>query len=269
MAMTRPLLVSTDWLVERLSESGIVVVDTRPPFFYAQGHIPGAVNLPLFLLAAGAQPPNGATVGARLGNAGIGAESHVVLYDDGASPTASHAAWILRFIGHANVSVVAGGMTAWASEGKEVEYAPDSRASVSYSAAQPVRGVLAEIADVRGAIDDPNAVIVDVRNPSEYLGLQQTALRNGHIPGAVNLEWSNNLQIENGVASVRPDDDLRAMYGDAGITRDRRVVVHCQSGSRSTFTWLILTHLGYESVLNYAGGWQEWGNRDDTAVEEP
>src|SRR5437588_10755510 len=112
--------VSSEWLAERLTDTSLVVVDTRPPFFYSQGHIEGAVSLPLFLLAAGG--PSADSIAGRLGEIGVSRDAQVVVYDDGASPTATHAAWILLSIGHPVVRVLDGGITKWASEDREVDY---------------------------------------------------------------------------------------------------------------------------------------------------
>jgi thiosulfate/3-mercaptopyruvate sulfurtransferase len=264
MDQREPVFVSSQWLADHLSDSTIVVVDARPPFFYAQGHLQGSVSLPLLLLAAGDATLEG--ISKRLGAAGIAPESHVVIYDDGASPTATHAAWLLISIGHPAVSVLDGGITKWASEDREVEYAPAALAPATYTPAQPSPDAEASFEDVLAAIGDPNTVIVDVRRPSEFLGAQATARRNGHVPGALNIEWSNNLDVIGGIPRLRGVDELRTLYTSAGVTPDKRVIVYCQSGNRSTFTWMALKELGYEDVLNYASGWQEWGNRPDSPV---
>jgi thiosulfate/3-mercaptopyruvate sulfurtransferase len=266
--MTQPIFVRTDWIAERLMDSSIALVDARPPFFYAQGHIPGAISVPLFLLVGAPGRPDVAATATRLGRSGIGPGDHVVLYDDGASPTAAHAAWVLHYLGHGEVSVIEGGITKWANEGKDIDDGSVTREPVVYRVPEPDRSVLGELEDVLRAAADPETVVVDVRTPAEYLGFQMTARRNGHIPGAVNVDWSNNLEMRDGIAQLREDDALRRLYSEAGVTPDKRVVVHCQSGSRSTFTWLTLKHLGFDNVSNYAAGWQEWGNLPDTPIDE-
>jgi thiosulfate/3-mercaptopyruvate sulfurtransferase len=266
MDQKEPVFVSSEWLADHLTDSTIAVVDARPPFFYAQGHLQGAVSLPLLLLAAGDRSPE--SISKRLGAAGIVPQSHLVIYDDEASPTATHAAWLVSSIGHPAVSVLDGGITKWASEDREVDYAPTVVAPASYTPVQPFAAPEASFDDVLAAIGDPNTVIVDVRGPSEFLGVQATARRNGHIPGALNIEWSNNLEANDGIPRLRGRDELRTLYTSAGVTPDKQVIVYCQSGNRSTFTWMALKELGYGDVLNYASGWQEWGNRSDSLVTD-
>jgi thiosulfate/3-mercaptopyruvate sulfurtransferase len=261
---TGSYFASTDWLAAHLD--AVVVVDARPPFFHVQGHIPNAVSLPLFSVAGAAGFAE--AIASAVGRAGISRDSPLVLYDDGASPTASHLALLLREIGHASIGVLNGGITKWARDGFDVDYSPVELPSVDYGSPPAVAGLTATAEDVLTALDDPGSVIVDVRHPSEYLGVRPTARRNGHIPGAVNIDWSNNLQSEEGVARLRSPEELRQLYETARVTPDKNVILHCQSGNRSTFTWLVLKELGYEKVLNYASGWQEWGNRLDTPVEQ-
>jgi len=263
--MTRaPNFVSTAWLSARLS-GDVVIVDCRPPFFHAQGHVPGAVNLPLFVIAAA---ESAEAISARVGQAGISRGDPLVLYDDGASPTASHVAFLLEGIGHPSVSVLDGGITKWARDGFDVDYSPVVLPAADYGSPTSIPGIAASTDEVLQALSDPATVIVDVRHPSEYLGVQHTARKNGHIPGAINIDWTNNLESTEGVSRLHSTEDLKRLYADAGVTPDKHVIVHCQSGSRSTFTWLVLKSLGYENVSNYAAGWQEWGNRPDTPVEE-
>ena len=113
-----------------------------------------------------------------------------------------------------------------------------------------------------------DAVILDVRTPSEYLGLRRTAGRNGHVPGAVNIDWQDNLSAGNDdIPRLLDDRELHLMYESAGVTPDKLVLVHCQTGVRSSETFMVLKELGYPRVANYVAGWQEWGNRTDTPVE--
>lgn len=266
---TEPM-VSGDWLAAALDDSGVVPVDVRPPHFYAQAHLPGAVNLPVFLLQGpdGGPPPEEA-VAQRLGQLGISRATHVVAYDDGASPSAAVLYLLLSYYRHPAISVLDGGITKWRHDGRDWEYSSTAPTPVEYRMAGTDPAILASIQDVRAALDDPAVAIVDTRSPAEYLGLQMSAARNGHIPGAINVEWSNGLvQSEDAIAQARPASELRDIYAAAGITPDKTVIAYCQSGSRSSHTVLALKSLGYPDVRNYAAGWQEWGNRHDTPVDE-
>ena len=86
----------------------------------------------------------------------------------------------------------------------------------------------------------------------------------GAIPGAVHLEWTNNLQAD---GRFKPAAQLRAMYEAQGVTPDKEVMTYCQGGYRAAHAYLALRILGYPNVRNYTGSWKEWGDRVDVPVE--
>jgi len=265
-----PLIVDTDWLSERLEDSDYAVVDVRQPYFYGQGHVPGAVNLPDYYLYgdSGAPPPADDLAG-RIGALGITRDTHVIACDDGGSYAAARLFWVLRHFRHDAVSVLDGGITRWRAEGKDWEYTPAVPSPVAYEIGEPDDATIADVQTVMSAVGAPDTVLLDVRSPGEYLGLQMSAARNGRIPGAINIDWVNNLERVNGAYfRFRGIEELRTLYETAGATPDKTVLVYCQAGGRSSATFLVLRALGYPNVHMYPAGWQEWGNRSDTPVEE-
>ena len=119
---------------------------------------------------------------------------------------------------------------------------------------------------VRDAIDAPDIVVLDVRARTEYEGTNIRAARGGHVPGAVNIEWTDATAGDNVLKSARRA--ARDVRRRAGVTPDKEVIAHCQLGIRAVHTWFVLKHvLGYPNVRNYDGSWQEWGNRPDSPIE--
>jgi len=266
--MEIPVFVSTAWLADRLGDAAVAVVDVRPPFFYAQAHLPGAVSLPIFLFSDPSGPPPAASFRERLGQLGISAETRVVACDDGASPMAARLFWVLQAIGHRRCSILDGGITRWMHEGRETETPPTERARTVYDS-QPIDpSVRLDMGAMREIVNRREALILDVRSPAEYLGYQATAARNGHIPGAINVEWSTALGESEGLPALEDDSFLRSLYEGAGVTFNRPVVVYCQSGARASHTFAVLKHLGFANVATYSAGWQEWGNTPHLPVEE-
>jgi len=266
--MEIPVFVSTAWLADRLGDAAVAVVDVRPPFFYAQAHLPGAVSLPIFLFSDPSGPPPAASFRERLGQLGISAETRVVACDDGASPMAARLFWVLQAIGHRRCSILDGGITRWMHEGRETETPPTERARTVYGS-QPIDpSVRLDMGAMREIVNRREALILDVRSPAEYLGYQATAARNGHIPGAINVEWSTALGESEGLPALEDDSFLRSLYEGAGVTFNRPVVVYCQSGARASHTFAVLKHLGFANVATYSAGWQEWGNTPHLPVEE-
>lgn len=262
-------MVEPRWLSERLQDATVVPVDVRPPHFYAQGHVPGAVNLPGFFLSAPTGgPPAPQDIARRLGALGIGRDTHVVAYDDGASSVAARLLWVLHYLRHRRVSILNGGVTRWRHNGYDWEYQAVSPAAVTYRVGSPDEMVIVSKEQVAAAIGDPDTIIIDTRSPGEYLGHQRSAEKDGHVPTAVNVDWTNNLQRdEHSVTLMQTEEALRTLYWAASVTPDKKVIVYCQSGGRSSQTYATLMHLGYEHVANYAYGWQEWGNDPGAPVE--
>ena len=111
-----------------------------------------------------------------------------------------------------------------------------------------------------------STVILDTRSDDEYCGTTVRAKRGGAIPGAVHIEWTQNLTPE---GEFKPAAELRAMYEHAGVTPDREVITYCQGGYRAAHAYLALRLLGYPRVRSYVGSWKEWGDREDLPIEVP
>ncbi len=109
-------------------------------------------------------------------------------------------------------------------------------------------------------------ILVDTRSDDEYCGTKVRAARGGAIPGAVHLEWTNNLGTD---GAFKPVDELKQMYEEAGVTPEREVITYCQGGYRAAHSYLALRLIGYPRVRNYIGSWKEWGDRTDLPIERP
>lgn len=263
------VFVSTEWLSDRLNDPAVQVVDVRQPFFYQQAHIPGAVSLPLMLLPSDRNGvPTADTLASTLGEVGIAPDTQVVAYDDGASNAAARLFWLLTMYGHRAVSVLDGGITAWRHAGLDWAYEPVRVSPTSYPTPIIDPSVVTSTDVLKASLGGRDTALVDTRSPGEYLGLRPTALRDGHIPGAVNVDWTANFREDNGIAVKQDSETLRDLYRAAGVTPEKQVTVYCASGMRASETFAVLKSLGYPQVSLYVPGWNEWGNRDDTPVEE-
>ncbi|HSK17403.1 MAG TPA: sulfurtransferase [Gaiellaceae bacterium] len=272
------VLVTTDWLAERLEDPGIAVAEVdEDPDLYDEGHIPGAVKLHW---RDDLQDPverdvvDRETFEALLGSRGIGNETTVVLYGDKNNWFAAYAYWYLKVYGHGDVRILDGGRQKWIDEGRELTKDVPSPQAVSYAAQERDESIRAYRDQVREWIENGAVALVDVRSPGEYAGdlvappgyEQEGAQRAGHIPTAVSIPWASAVRDD---GTFKSAEELRELYGGKGVDPDRPVTAYCRIGERSAHTWFVLRELlGYEDVRNYDGSWTEWGNLVDVPIEK-
>ena len=272
------VLVSTDWVAQHLSDPAIriveVDVDTKA---YGEGHVPNAVGWAwdtqlCDTLRRDIIPQ--ATFEKLLGGSGIGNATTVILYGDNNNWFAAWALWQLKVYGHQDVRLMDGGRKKWIAEGRELTTDAPSVKPVSYNAQAPDTSIRAFLSEVMKASSERSAQLVDVRSPQEFTGeilappgLPETCQRGGHIPGAKNIPWAKACNED---GTFKSAEELRTLYGGAGVTGQQPVIAYCRIGERSSHTWFVLKHLlGYPNVKNYDGSWTEWGNLVAAPVEKP
>ena len=277
-ATQQDVLVSTEWVVEHLNDASIriveVDVDTKA---YGEGHIPNAIgwdwNTELCdTLRRDIIPKE--KFEQLMGQAGIDNNTTVILYGDNNNWFAAWAFWQLKIYGHKDVRLMNGGRKKWIAEGRELVTDAPKAAAKSYTAQQPDFSIRAFLSEATKASSAASAKLVDVRSPQEFTGeilappgLPETCQRGGHIPGAKNIPWGKACNEDGTFKSV---EELRALYGGAGIDGTQPVIAYCRIGERSSHTWFVLKYLlGFKDVRNYDGSWTEWGNLVAAPVEKP
>lgn len=268
--MAQAPILSSDALAQLLrSESGVVLLDARAGGYDA-GHLRGAqrADLETQLSAArdeGANPARGGRHPLpplerwtqQLGAWGIGPETHVVVYDDqSGANAAARAWWMLRAVGHERVSVLDGGFAAAVAAGLETTSdVPAVEARPPYPATEWQRPTV-DMNRVDALRNDAGWKVLDVRSGERFRGetepIDPVA---GHIPGAVNLPFVENLEQ----GRFKSPQELRNLYQAllGGIPADR-LVVHCGSGVTACHTLLALEAAGLDGAALYVGSWGEW-----------
>lgn len=262
------LLTTPQELQNRLTGSKLCLIDVRTAEEFARGHISGATHFDLFGLSLvdTSEAPLKAflhMIHHVLELRGVSADKEVVFYEENSGMRAARGLWFLEYFGHPNVRVLDGGIQAWKRAGYELitEAVPPRTAEFKTT---PRREVLATFADVLSSLGKTDVTIVDTRSADEYMGRNVRAARGGAIPGAVHLEWTNNLDSE---GKYKAQHELREMYENLGVTPDKEVIPYCQGGYRAAHTYVALRLIGFPKVRNYLGSWKEWGDRVDLPIE--
>lgn len=267
---TLPLLIEPDDLEHYLNNPNVRVVDLCRADIYARQHIPGAVHLDYTKIIRNKPPviglvPDTTTLNEIFSDLGITPHTQVVAYDEEGGGKAARFLWTLQTLGHAHITLLNGGLAAWAAEGHRLDSAAVTVAPTTYSG-NVNTSVIADRAYILGKLKNPAVCLLDCRTPREFSGEVRSAERAGHIPGAVNMDWllamdqARNLRF-------RTPDELRTLLTQRGVTPDKEVIVYCHTHHRSAHTYMVLKSLGYERVRGYAGSWSDWGNAKDTPIE--
>ncbi|ERH47074.1 sulfurtransferase [Pseudomonas sp. MDMC216] len=262
-------LVSTDWLEKNLKDPKVRIIEVSVvPGVYERGHIPGAVN---FAWHSDLVDPVRRDIASQeafqqlLRKAGVNDDSTTILYGDNNNWFAAWGAWVFDVYGVDNVKLLDGGRAKWEAEGRTL----DSRASTPKAGNVTVQAankdLRAFLPDVLAAAEKRSDVqLVDIRSPDEYngkvfapQGVQELAVRAGHVPGAVNVPWGQAVAAD---GTFKSAEELKKVYGAVGIDGSKPIITYCRIGERSSHTWFALKKiLGYD-VRNYDGSWTEYGN---------
>ena len=272
--------VEIEWLAQHRADPRVRAIDARSVPHggvvampsgaeqYAAGHIPGAVHLdyaedlsdPATPYATRVAPPE---LFARvMGEHGIGDDTIVLAYDAGTIPFAARLVWMLRYYGHDEAYVIAGGFPAWVAAGYPVK--TDTPAVVPATFTPRPRP------ELRASRDEVLA-IAEGRSGAQLLETQRDqtyAQRDRDITGAVRL--SGNLLLEDARGGrVADSATLDRLVGNAGLDRHARTVVSCGSGVSASGAWLALREAGFDDVAVYDGSWMEWEHDVLPTVPKP
>ena len=263
-----PLVIEADDLATRLDAPELILVDLTSPARYATGHIPGARFVDPKRTQLGQPPAPGllpahSALEALFGELGHNPDAVYVVYDDEGGGWAGRFIWLLDVIGHRHYHYLDGGVLAWEAEQRPLsaEVPAPHAGTVSLTLRDEPTATREYLQSRIGAAD---LAIWDARGPLEYSGEKVLAAKGGHIPGAINFEWTAGMDK---ARYLRIRTDMQHILENLGITPDKEIITHCQTHHRSGFTYLVAKALGYPRVKGYAGSWGEWGNHPDTPVE--
>ncbi|RZJ66968.1 MAG: sulfurtransferase [Flavobacterium sp.] len=272
-----PPIIQPEELVLAKAENIILIDASAGPEAYSnyrEAHLDRAIFIGTENLAA---KPNDPAIGGRhplpdlrdfsnfLGNIGIAPDSHVIIYDDkNGSNASARLWWMLRGVGHLNVQVLNGGLPAAVKAGYAVS---DAVSKINTLSPYPVSGwqlPVASMGDVRKASIE-GGTIIDVRDKARYDGITEPIdLIAGHIPGAINIPFSTNLDDNGFFLSPAVLHEKYKKY----ITSSDNAIVHCGSGITACHTLLAIDYAGLPIPKLYVGSWSEWSRNEITAVRQ-
>ena len=277
----KDVLVSPDWLAEHIETFGdddpayrLIEADKEYDEAYAETHIPNAIGL---RWNEDLQDSTERDLLKKedfeqvMGEHGITEDTTVVIYSDEHNQWAAYTYWEMKYYGHDDVRLLDGGRDYWFDNDYPATTEEPSFTEREYNAAGPFE----DIRTYRDGVNqsrEQDVPLVDVRSHDEFVGdiiappdSKETAQRAGHIPGAQNISWSENVGDD---YRFKSRDDLEQLYDEYGVEDDGAVVTYCRIGERSSLTWFSLHELlGYDSVLNYDGSWTEWGSMVRSPIE--
>lgn len=270
-----PLLIEIDELNALLNEQeeAFVLVDLGKAERFEQAHIPGARLVTPGETQRGAPIPGllpeTAALEAMMARLGIGQDTPVIVYDDEGGGWAGRFIWLLDEIGHRNHAYLNGGLSAWLDEGLATQQGSSARASTIIGPqlnTQSKGEHSYSIEELQAALADGLITIWDARSAQEHSGEKAIAKRPGRIPGARHYEWTDAMD-KNRALRLKPLEQLRSELAQVGIDDSKAIATHCQSHHRSGLSYLVGRLLGFD-IKAYAGSYGEWGNREDTAIEQ-
>jgi thiosulfate/3-mercaptopyruvate sulfurtransferase len=266
------VLVDTVWVLQHLDDDNVRLLDVSAEAdTFEAGHLPGAQYVDWKTDLTNPDDPVRGQVLSRdglsvvLSKLGVENDDTVVFYDDTSNLFAARAYWVLKYYQHDDVRIYNGGTKKWEADGEELTAEVATVAASEYQAGEPDPSIRTNWQYVVDHVDDSSTLFCDTRGPKEYAGTDVRSERGGHIPGAINVEWSNAVNPD---GTFRDAASLAELYSKAGFDPDKEIITYCQTGVRGAHTWFVLRELlGYPNVRNYDGSWEEYGNDSDSLIE--
>jgi thiosulfate/3-mercaptopyruvate sulfurtransferase len=264
-------LVETDWLEKNLSQVKILDFRTQPE--YSAGHIPGSLCLSVESLRGNINgvgsmllPPD--MLARQMSLMGIQSADRVILVYGDKPHDATIAAMAFRRVGHAEFAILDGGFAKWASEKRPLTSdLPEVQQSL-YSARAGADDFTIDYRAVLQHVKKKDAIIIDVRPADYYKGVKSDEARAGHIPGAINRPYTEDVVKSNSFQMLKPVEELEKAYQAVIPSKESVVIVHCRTGHQASQTFMVLRDLlGYHKVLWYDAGWTEWAALKELPIE--
>jgi thiosulfate/3-mercaptopyruvate sulfurtransferase len=280
--MSSTVLISPEQVKEMMGSETVVPIDTRAPEAFAEGHVPGAVNIhDIFTYLATSSPEGMKELRGKFaeafGAAGLSGEETAVIYEDTMNTGFGQSCrgyFLLKYLGYPKAAILHGGYKAWVDEGYDVSTEAVTPEPKEFPVDESAAEIMIDAREMLAATKDSSIIKLDVRDVDEWIGYSSSPYgidfcpRKGRIPNAVWLEWYRMMKPGD-VPLFKTKEELLAECETVGIKPDSTVYVYCFKGARASNTYVALKEAGVKDVRMYFGSWNEWSRDPSLPIEPP
>lgn len=270
-----PALAEPEWLARNLGRPDLVILDLRAQPDYSTAHIPGALRLDVESLRGNVNGLGSMLLPTDLlarhfGLLGIDRSDTVILMPGVKFHDATLASMACARLGHPHYAVLDGGFERWQAEKRGTDAALPSVTPGVYPGDTQADSFTVDTQAVLQSIRRRDAVVLDVRPADYYSGQKSNEARAGHIPGALNRPYSEDVTESDSATTFKSTEELARAYAALIPSKHSRVIVHCRTGHQASQTFYVLTRLlGYTQVFWYDASWTAWAAQPDLPIEGP
>ncbi|MCG8581014.1 MAG: hypothetical protein MI866_13930 [Bacteroidales bacterium] len=248
--------ISVKELAGKINSKDVIIIDARKDAEYKKVHIRNAISFPVEELST-KTPVEGilksdAELCKIMGAHGVDFNKEIVLYCNKGS-NAGRMYWIMKMMGASDVKLLDGNLDAWKAARKPVTRMPKMPKKTTVTATLD-KSTYLNMAEVKAKKSNGNVVLVDARKDTYFNGSDPKS--KGHIEGAVSIS-SDLMRDDKGL--LKSDEELNKIFTSKGVTKDKEVILYCQTSTRAGLLYTIMTtKLGYTNVKVYDGAYNEW-----------
>lgn len=275
-----PPLVSTDWLEEHMEDENLVILEIRSgetSIKFEDAHIPNSVFASSVYFQKNTDPnipndiPSKEEFESLVSKLGISNDSNVVIVYPGLIPKdimcATRTYWTFDYYGMTNISILDGGFGKWKREGRQLSNQIREPVAGNFTVNTIINTDLANLSDVKAAVNSKDHVLLDARMSSDYVGSTKQPFipEVGHISGSINYFAPLLLNPD---LTFKTAKQITYEMALLGITKEKSIITYCNSGQFATTAWFGLKEIaGMENVSSYDGSVSEWVNAGNLPLE--
>lgn len=280
--MINDVLISPSDLNIMMESEPVVVIDTRSPEAFAEGHIPNAINIhDIFTFLATSSEQGIEELREKFaeifGAAGLSGMEHAIMYEESMNTGFGQSCrgyFLLKYLGYPKASVLHGGYQAWLEAGLESstdDFVPDMKI---FPVDEAAKSLMLSKDDMRAALDDDDIIKLDVRDVDEWVGTSSSPYgvdfcpRKGRLPKAVWIEWYRMMKPSSPGPLFKSKAEIQAECASVGINSESTVYLYCFKGARASNTFVALKEAGVKDVRMYFGSWNEWSRDPDLPIDD-